>query len=198
MSEAELHWLRQRLHQGRLNKARRGELAVAVPIGYVRRPSGEVALDPDEQVQHVVRLVFRAFERLGTLNGLLQHLVRHGVRLGVRVRGGSGWGPLLIGAIAIGLLGAGLFVTDPLNGYPPGTPDLPVERSPAGVLHDLCSTPVFLGFPAACIVLGRRFLAWGESGWAWYSIATGIAFFGAFVLTSIDFGRLAGGALADV
>jgi DNA invertase Pin-like site-specific DNA recombinase len=94
MSEAELHWLRQRLHQGRLNKARRGELAVALPIGYVRRPTGEVALDPDEQVQHVVRLVFHAFERLGTLNGLLQHLVRHEVRLGVRVREGPGKGDL--------------------------------------------------------------------------------------------------------
>jgi DNA invertase Pin-like site-specific DNA recombinase len=94
MSEAELHWLRLRLHQGRLNKARRGELAVALPIGYVRRPSGEVGLDPDEQVQHVVRLVFRAFARLGTLNGLLQHLVRHGVRLGVRVREGPGRGEL--------------------------------------------------------------------------------------------------------
>ena len=94
MSEAELHWLRQRLHQGRLNKARRGELAVALPIGYVRRPSGEVVLDPDEQVQHAVRLVFRAFEGLGTLNGLLQHLVRHEVRLGVRVREGPGKGDL--------------------------------------------------------------------------------------------------------
>jgi DNA invertase Pin-like site-specific DNA recombinase len=94
MSEAELHWLRQRLHQGRLNKARRGELAVALPIGYVRRPSGEVVLDPDEQVQHVVRLVFRAFARLGTLNGLLQHLVRQEVRLGVRVREGPTKGDL--------------------------------------------------------------------------------------------------------
>lgn len=47
MSEAELHILQQRLRQGRLNKARRGALAVPLPAGYVRRPSGEVALDPD-------------------------------------------------------------------------------------------------------------------------------------------------------
>ena len=42
MSEAELHVLKQRLEQGRLAKARRGELGRPVPLGYVRRPSGEV------------------------------------------------------------------------------------------------------------------------------------------------------------
>jgi DNA invertase Pin-like site-specific DNA recombinase len=48
MSEAELHVLRTRLHQGKLNKARRGELFSCVPIGYVRPASGGIALDPDE------------------------------------------------------------------------------------------------------------------------------------------------------
>jgi len=51
MPEAELHILKQRLHQGKLNKARRGELPFAPPIGYIRRPSGAVTLDPDEQVR---------------------------------------------------------------------------------------------------------------------------------------------------
>src|SRR5205814_8972439 len=64
MSEAELHILKQRMHQGRLNKARRGELAVHLPTGYVRRPSGEVVFDPDEQVQHVIRLILRTFDEL--------------------------------------------------------------------------------------------------------------------------------------
>ncbi len=72
MSEAELPILKQRMEQGRLSKARRGDLAVPVPGGYVRRPSGEVALDPDEQVQQVVRLVFRKFAELGTLNAVLR------------------------------------------------------------------------------------------------------------------------------
>jgi DNA invertase Pin-like site-specific DNA recombinase len=94
MSEAELHILKQRLHQGKLGKARRGELTFAVPIGYLRRPSGEVVFDPDEQVQQVVRLVFRKFEELGTLHALLRYLVGHGIRLGVRVREGEGKGEL--------------------------------------------------------------------------------------------------------
>jgi DNA invertase Pin-like site-specific DNA recombinase len=94
MSEAELHILKQRMNQGRLNKARRGELGLAVPTGYVRRTSGEVALDPDEQVQHVVRLIFRKFEELGTLNAVLRYLVKNSIQLGMRIREGLGKGEL--------------------------------------------------------------------------------------------------------
>ncbi len=88
MSEAELHILKQRMFQGRLSKARRGELVSPLPTGYVRRASGAVTFDPDEQVQHVVRLIFRKFEELGTLNAVLQYLVRHNIQVGIRVRTG--------------------------------------------------------------------------------------------------------------
>src|SRR3954449_5290949 len=74
MSEAELYLIRQRMASGKLAKAERGELAVPVPIGYVRRGSGEVVFDPDEQAQTVVRLVFDSFTRLGTLNAALRYL----------------------------------------------------------------------------------------------------------------------------
>jgi DNA invertase Pin-like site-specific DNA recombinase len=84
MSEAELHILRGRMDQGRRNKARRGELFSHPPAGYVRLPSGEMALDPDEQARAVVRLIFDQFDELGTLNAVLRYLVRHGIRLGVR------------------------------------------------------------------------------------------------------------------
>jgi DNA invertase Pin-like site-specific DNA recombinase len=94
MSEAELHVLKQRLHEGKLSKVRRGELTFALPVGYARRPSGEVVFDPDEQVQQVVGLVFRKFEELGTLHALLRYLVENGIRLGVRVREGEGKGEL--------------------------------------------------------------------------------------------------------
>src|SRR5215472_10875065 len=89
MSEAELYLIRQRMLSGKLAKAERGGLAVPLPIGYGRRPSGEVILDPDEQAQHVVRLVFGAFRRLGTLNSVLRYLVGREVQLPVRVH----WGP---------------------------------------------------------------------------------------------------------
>ena len=94
MSEAELHILKQRMLTGKLNKAKRGELPFDPPIGYLRRPSGEIILDPDEQVQQVVRLIFRKFQDIGTLNGLLRYLVRQEMHLGVRVRIGSNRGDL--------------------------------------------------------------------------------------------------------
>ncbi len=94
MSEAELYLIRQRMLSGKLAKAERGELAIPLPIGYVRRPSGEVTLDPDEQAQHVVRLVFSAFRRLGTLNGVLRYLVGQEIQLPVRVHSGPSKGEI--------------------------------------------------------------------------------------------------------
>jgi len=94
MSEAELYLIRQRMLSGKLAKAERGELAIPLPIGYVRRPSGEVALDPDEQARHVVRLVFGTFARLGTLNGVLRYLVEYQVQLPVRVHSGPAKGEI--------------------------------------------------------------------------------------------------------
>lgn len=94
MAEAELHLIRQRMQTGRVNKARRGELAVPLPIGYVRRPSGEAVLDPDEQAQSVVRLVFTKFAELGTLHAVLRWLVEHGIELPIRLRRGPDKGEL--------------------------------------------------------------------------------------------------------
>ena len=93
MSEAELHFLRTRMHEGRLNKARRGELFNHASIGYVRVPDG-LALDPDEQAQAVVRLIFDQFDRQGSLHGLLRYLVQHGIRLPVRPHFGPTRGQL--------------------------------------------------------------------------------------------------------
>ena len=95
LSEAELHVLRQRMNQGRLNKAKRGELFNHPPIGYVRlHASGELAIDPDQQVQSVVRLLFDKFDELGTLNAVLRYLVRHEVQMPVRAVGGAEHGLL--------------------------------------------------------------------------------------------------------
>lgn len=94
MSEAELYILKQRMVQGKLNKARRGELHFRLPTGYVRQTSGEVIFDPDEQVQQVIRLIFRKFEELGTLNAVLRYLVKQNIQLGIRAGGGINKGEL--------------------------------------------------------------------------------------------------------
>lgn len=83
MSEAELHVIRQRMWQGALQKARRGELITKGPMGYMR--SGDtLILDPDEQAQSVIRLVFDRFERLGSMHAVLRSFVVEGIKLPVR------------------------------------------------------------------------------------------------------------------
>ena len=94
MSEAELHILQARMLAGRNAKARRGELGKPLPMGYLRRPSGEVALDPDEQAQSVIRLVFALFERIRTVSGVLRYLVENDIKMPVRLAGGPGQGEL--------------------------------------------------------------------------------------------------------
>ncbi len=95
MSEAELHVLKQRMVAGKRAKAARGELGMPVPMGYGRRPSGEVVKDPDEQVQAVIALIFEQFERLGTIHAVLRYLVQHQVRVPQRVRFGPTKGELV-------------------------------------------------------------------------------------------------------
>jgi DNA invertase Pin-like site-specific DNA recombinase len=94
MSEAELHILKARMLEGKRAKARRGELGKPVPMGYVRRASGEVAFDPDEQAQTTIRLVFDLFERFRTGGKVMRYLVDYGIRMPVRVPGGPRKGEL--------------------------------------------------------------------------------------------------------
>ncbi len=94
MSEAELHILQARMLAGRNAKARRGELGKPLPMGYLRRAAGEAALDPGEQAQGVIRLVFDLFERLRTVSGVLRYLVENDIKMPVRQRGGLREGEL--------------------------------------------------------------------------------------------------------
>lgn len=94
MSEAELHILKSRLQQGMWNKAERGDVLNHAPIGYVRTLAGDYVLDPDEQAQAVVRLVFAQFRQRGSVNGLLRWLVAHQVKLPVHPHFGVNRGEL--------------------------------------------------------------------------------------------------------
>ena len=98
-------------------------------------------------------------------------------------------GTMLVGAIAGSLLGAGMFPTDPVSGYPPGSPDIPVRRSRAGLLHDLVSVPVFLGLPLTAASYGRAFGRRGDRGWALYSAGTCATMFLSFAAATAGFGQ---------
>jgi DNA invertase Pin-like site-specific DNA recombinase len=74
MSEAELHQIRMRLHQGERHKAERGDLRLPLPAGLAYGPSGEVILNPDEEVQARLRLIFQQFRVLQSARAVMRCL----------------------------------------------------------------------------------------------------------------------------
>jgi DNA invertase Pin-like site-specific DNA recombinase len=73
MSEAELHVIRARLQGGILNKARRGELKMSLPVGLVYDAADQVTRDPDQRIQGAVELFFETFRRLGSATAVMNH-----------------------------------------------------------------------------------------------------------------------------
>jgi DNA invertase Pin-like site-specific DNA recombinase len=84
MSEAELHQIRQRLHQGERRKAARGDLRMPLPAGLTDRPGGGIMLNPDAEVQARIHLVFEIFARLGSAKAIVRYLRKAGLALPVR------------------------------------------------------------------------------------------------------------------
>ena len=101
MSEAELHVLKSRLQGGILNKARRGELEMTLPVGLVYDGAGRVVRDPDRSVQGAVAMLFEAFRDLGSACGVVRQLRRQEVLFPRRVHHGIGKGDLLWGALDV-------------------------------------------------------------------------------------------------
>ena len=99
MSEAELHVLRARLQGGILNKARRGELRVELPVGLVYDNADRVILDPDCQVQGALRQLFETFERTASASATVKAFRRQGLAFPRRVRSGPHRGELLWGEL---------------------------------------------------------------------------------------------------
>ena len=94
MSEAELHLLKARLRGGQLTKARRGELPMPLPVGFVCDPAGRVVLDPDQGVQQAVRHLFSTFERTGSARATVKAFAEEGLLFPLRVRTGPNRGEL--------------------------------------------------------------------------------------------------------
>jgi DNA invertase Pin-like site-specific DNA recombinase len=161
MNEFELVTLRNRLLRGSRNKAERGELFLAVPLGYFKTASGEVIQEPDEQARGMIRLVFEKFEELGSAYAVFRYLVVNGLDLGFRRHRGGRVGelewkppspnrilsilrhPIYAGAYAYGLHRAG--TKNPVTGHieggrwfvpPEEMPVLLQDRLPAYISWD--------------------------------------------------------------
>src|SRR5260370_257217 len=80
-AELQLSTIRARLTAGLLNKAQRGELALTLPTGLIREPSGQVVKHPDREVQSRLELVFETFLRVKSVTKVVRCLNEHQLRL---------------------------------------------------------------------------------------------------------------------
>ena len=91
MSEAELHVMRARLLGGIRNKAARGELHKALPIGFIwGEADGEVRLHPDESIRAAIRTVFARFKELGSVRRVWLWFRSEGLSFPTQGHGKSG------------------------------------------------------------------------------------------------------------
>ena len=97
MSAAELHFLRSRLQGGKRNKAERGELRFPLPVGLCWDEAGSIVLDPDQEVQGAVRMVFRYFQETGSAYGVAHRFAENGLKFPKRAYGGVWNGNLIWG-----------------------------------------------------------------------------------------------------
>lgn len=102
------------------------------------------------------------------------------------------WAPRLVALYGLGLVAAGIFVADPMNGFPAGTPaGRPVSVSVHGMAHIASAGIAFLCLVSACFVLARRFASLNQRRWATISRGTGVLFL-------VAFGAIASGTSSPV
>jgi len=97
--------------------------------------------------------------------------------------------PALIGAAGAGLVSSAVFTTDPVSGYPPGTPDALTHPSPTGTAHNLSAVPVFAGLPAAALACSWRSWRAGQHRFGLYSAGTAVTMLTAMALAGAGFGQ---------
>jgi hypothetical membrane protein len=143
----------------------------------LRHPISSLALGP-QGWQQIANFV---------ICGMLVVLFSIGLRRNLRPGSGGLAVPLLVAVWGVGLIGAGIFVTDPVGGYP--TAATPVTWQ--GRLHDLAfSLPAFAALALAMLTASVAF-ARRRSGWfALYSALSGVAFAVLFVLATMGFADL--------
>lgn len=99
MSEAELHVLRARLQGGIWNKAKRGDLFVRPPIGFVYDSEGHLLLDPDRQIQQALRMLFETFRRTGSALATVRNFRQQGLLFPRRIHCGPHRGEVIWGQL---------------------------------------------------------------------------------------------------
>ena len=129
------------------------------------------------------------------LAGGLYCLAARGLALSTRRAAGPSSVPVLIFGAGVGLIGSGVFVTDPVAGFPRRDRALdgssgaarPAAPTLAGQLHNLCAIPVFVGIPAAALVSAGSAARRSEYRWAGYSAGSALGMASTCVLFGAAF-----------
>jgi hypothetical protein len=143
-----------------------------------RDPVSALALGPSGWVQVVNFLT----------TGVLTGAAAAGMRRALRSSPGGAGIPMAIGAVGIGLIGAGIFATDPPNAAPTGDcSDVPTRLTRRGALHVASAVPVFVGLPIACTMGARHFSSERNMVWSGYSAGSGMVTLVAITLAGAGF-----------
>ncbi len=138
------------------------------------------------------------------LAGVLYLITAFGLRQCSRRTVGPRAVRALVAAAGVGLIGSGLYVTDPVGAFPPAIPgedgaddSLPAEPAPtrAGRRHNLFAIPIFAGLPVAALASAFGAAQRRNFRWASYSAASGLGMVASFVAFGAAFGpkqRLSG------
>jgi hypothetical protein len=102
---------------------------------------------------------------------------------------GSRAAPALIGAAGAALIGSAVFTTDPVSGYPPGTPGALTQPSRTGTAHNLAAVPVFVGLPAAALACAWRSWRAGQHRFGIYSAGSAVTMLATIILVGAGFGQ---------
>ena len=121
--------------------------------------------------------------------GVLYSCAGAGLGRSANRRAGPHAVPALVAGVGVGLIGSGMFVTDPVGGFPPRTPGgASLEDASSGTtaptlagrLHNLFAIPVFTGIPVAAMASAATAVRSRDYSWAGYSAASGLAMVGSF------------------
>ena len=89
---------------------------------------------------------------------------------------GGTWTPRLVRIVGLGMVAAGVFVMDPADGFPVGTPaGMPATMTWHSILHMVSGSVAFIALAAACFVLGRHYTRTGDRADAIASRLAGVA-----------------------
>src|ERR1017187_9942167 len=126
------------------------------------------------------------------ISGSLIFLFAIGFRRATPILKSSLWTSRLIGAVGLGLFGAGLFSSDPVYGYPMSEHIRIAQFTITGHLHDFFSILVFVCLPICCFKMRNRFMEFNNKKWATYTLISVIGMLTCFIIAAVGFKQVSG------